>query len=66
MIYRINAASDLDRIFYFAQERGLDMYKTRLWHGVISWVIAFPLEDKTHTRFLLEFSSSVEPLEGVF
>lgn len=65
MIYRITATADLDRIFYFAQDRGVDMYKCRLWHGMVSWVIDLPSADPTHTRFLLEFSSSVEKVEGL-
>ena len=54
----------LNRIWDFAQYHGLDMYKSRLGMGIVSWVIDLP-EDKIKTRYLLEFAQHSTLLASV-
>ena len=64
VLYLIN--KNLDAIFWFAQERKLECYTTRITDSQTGWVIEFPKNSPLHTRFLLEYSHSVENIMGTY
>ena len=63
-LYSLSCSEDmLERVWSFAQYKGLDMYKTRITESWVAWVIQVP-EGPMTTRFLLEFSNVSELLTG--
>lgn len=66
LIYTIDHPDHVESVWQFAQQRGLYMYKTRVTHSWIAWVIEIPANTAVQTRFLLEFSNSVTNVMGVY
>ena len=46
------------------QDRDIPMYRARVAHGQVSWVVELD-SSKYTTRFLLEFSGYVEPVAAL-
>ena len=66
LLYTLSCSeSGLERVWAFAQYKGLNMYKSRITASLVSWVIEVP-EGAMNTRFLLEFSQYATQITGTY
>ena len=67
MLFTITNLNHLDRLWTFCQCQGRDipMYRGRITLHKVGWVIG-PMSESESTRFLLEFSHSVDSISGTY
>ena len=56
----------LERVWAWAQDVGVDMYKTRLTRQYVGWCIELPGGSPLETRYLLEFGEHTTNVMGTY